>query len=233
MEDRDKLSELARYEIEDLIAEGIQPTPDEIVELSGIGWRLETESTRLYLSRGRPVDCENVRLWPMMLQARDWYKREGAEMKGREKAALGFAMAHCYGGDDVFYLSGDKAEQAVIDWQASVAASEDALTVAISQVLMQEEAPDDPPPLKTETSTKMEYGDLSAQLVTLCGQTPEYWERKCSHEYAMAVFYAVINHANETGRKLDTHPQIIAQRQMMWAVEQIRKRHAKEQQADG
>ena len=42
MKDTDKLNDLARAEIERLVAMGIQPTPDEIVELNGLGWGIET-----------------------------------------------------------------------------------------------------------------------------------------------------------------------------------------------
>ena len=224
MHDYAKLSDQARYEIEDLQAAGITPTPDEIVELSAIGWQVETPQTRIYLSRGLPVKCGSVTLWPMTLQASDWYSRVGCKLEGLERHALGYAMAHCYDTAQRYHEDTEDAETAVNVWAMGIDATDAALTEAISQVLQQSEQPE-MPPNPNEKKGSMTAGELSANLAALCGGDPAFWEARCASDYAIDVMTAVMSQRNESGKPLPTDPRIQAVRALGWAVEKIKQRH--------
>jgi len=225
MHDYAKLSDHARYEIEDLLAAGITPTPEEIVELSAIGWQVETPQTRLYLSRGLPVKCGSVTLWPLTLQASDWYSRVGCKLEGLERHALAYAMAYCYVTGNPYHEAADDAETAINEWISNIDITDAALTEAISQVLQQSEEAQQPPIPDHVKQQSMTSGDLSATLAALCGGDPAFWEARCASDYAIDVMTAVMNQRNESGKPLPTDPRMQAVRALGWAVEKIRQRH--------
>jgi len=233
MHDYCKLSDLARYEIEDLQAAGINPTPDEIVELSAIGWQVETPETRQYLSKGKSVKCGNIVLWSMTLQSGDWYRRIGCNLEGYETAALGYAMATCYDTGAEFPEDKKDAERLVSAWVKSVKATIEELTISIGMVLSQTEDFDMPPDPEDEKSKGMTAGELSVQLVAMCGGEPDFWEKRCSNDYAIDLLNAVIRQRNESGKPLPNDPRIKATQALGWAVEKIKRRHEQELEQNG
>jgi hypothetical protein len=225
MDDNARLNELAGYEIEDLRAAGIEPTPSEIVYLSALGWAVQSPSLRIALARGTPVAVGGVTLWPLTLRGGDWHDRIGAAT-GHGAYALAYAMAHCYSRKRELYCAEvPVAWWRVIRWVWRLKCTRAALIEAIAQVVGQDEGPD-MPPLKDRTS--MSAGDMSAILAATCGGDPEFWERRCSWSYALDVLSKVHALANESGRPLASDPAIQATRALGWAVERIKARHAKE-----
>jgi hypothetical protein len=228
MHDYATLSEHGRYEIEDLLAAGITPTPAEIVELSALGWGVMTPEARAGLARGVPIQAGQSWLWPLTQEAWEWYGRIGVHC-GVPRLALAWAMAHCYNAETPFDRTG-KAGAAVkaLTWAARLKCTSDALTEAVSQVLEQDEEPDLPP---SPESPRVAASELSAQIAARCGGNPDYWNRQCSRRYAYDVLRCVMAQANESGKPLPNDPVIIATQALGWAVEKIKQRHAAEQAA--
>jgi hypothetical protein len=225
MHDLAKLNELAGYEIEDLIKAGITPTPAEIVELSAIGWQVQTPDVRRELARGVPVAVGNTHLWPLTMYASDWYHRIGCNI-GLDELALGYAMASGYT-EEILPESKNVARRAVKAWAHTCRVRKKALRVAISQVLQQDEDYELPP--DEDGPATPSVGEISARIAALCpGASPEFWERRCSYKYALDVLNCAVEQMNESGRPLPTSPVITATRALGWAVEKIKQRHEKE-----
>jgi hypothetical protein len=221
VQDLAKLSDHARYEIEDLMAAGITPTPEEIVELSAIGWQVESPELRRHLSRGVPVCVGGAKLYPLTFEANDWCTRIGVKL-GADIRATAYAMAHCYGGSD-FPEDLREAKRAVLKWSRKLRCNATELMLCVSEVLSQDEDHPQPPPV--EGAHYSTTGEMSARLAAVCGGSPEFWERRCSYKYAMDVLHCVMDMANETGKPLPSDPSIQAIRALGWAVEKIKARH--------
>jgi len=217
MQDMAKLNGLAEAEIDGLMADGIIPTPAEIVELNALAWAVESPESRRLLSRGIPIECGCAYLWPLTLYGQEWFDRVGCRLSN-PTAALAYAMAKQYDDGEPLALDGRAAEKAVKAFGRALRCTVAQLNVAISQVLQQEEEADTPP----SQSGGMSIGDFSAFLASVAGSTPEFWERRCSAGYTHAVLDAVTRQNTAEGRASSSDPRIRAERALGWAVEKIR-----------
>jgi len=249
MQDLAKLSDFASYSIETLIEEGHDVTPADIVELSALGWGVESPETRRLLARGAPVEIAGVYLWPMTLYAQEWFDRVGCKLPGKaETYALAYCMAHGRGDSQVagktaetwvgklkslvyfiardvddgepLKIDGRTAIKEVKRWRRSLKCTFGELNVAISQVLMQDEEPEVP----VQDTGGMTIGDFSAFLASALGATPDYWERQCSAGYTHAVLDAMVRQNTAEGQATSTDPKMKANMVFAEAVEKIRKR---------
>lgn len=224
MNDLAKLNDLARAEIEQLGKEGIRLTPEEVVEINALGWAVQTPETRRLLSRGRPVPVAGVMLWPLTLRALDWLERNKYPLD-RITAAMGYAM--CFGRSDGDELDceGREAEIRVSAWFRKLPCTQVEFAEAVQQVDDQEARPEMPP---DPDGNQMSIGDFSAFLTSTCGADADFWERRCSLGYCLAVMatLAMQNHADK--RPCASDPRIVATRALGWAVEKVKARHALE-----
>ena len=175
--DRYRLSDLARAELEDLRAHGVEPTDDEIVEINALAREVETPAVREELARGRPFRAGDVWLWPFTLAAGDWFRRVGSDM-GNPRAALAYALAH--GGDELDTVT----EREIRDWFRLLKCRAAELDLAIAGCLEQDEEPDTP---HRETDRGSTPGELSATMIATVGGDPAMWERQVSIGYLRAV----------------------------------------------
>lgn len=241
MQDLAKLSELAEAEIETLRADGIDLTPAEIIELNALGHAVESPETRRLLARGAPVEVGGVFLWPMSLYAQEWFNRVGCHLTGntRQAYALGYAMAHGRNDDEPpktlwdllkllwkgktthepLAIEGREAEKVVSRWANSLKCTFGELSVAISQILQQDEDAEQPP----EETGGMTMGDFSAFLAAACGGDPDFWERRCAAGYTHAVLDCVVRQNSADGKKTMADPRIKAERALGWFCEKIKK----------
>jgi hypothetical protein len=225
MQDLAKLSDLAACEIEKLRAEGIVLTPAEIVELNALGWAVETPETRRLLARGVPVEIGGVYLWPLSLYAQEWFARVGARLGDNigQTYALAYAMAHGRDDGEPLAFEGRPAEKIIARWGKSLKCTFGELNVAIAQILQQEEEAEQPP----EETGGMTAGDLSALLAAACGDTPDFWERRCASGYALAVLSAIILQNQAEKKSCMADPRIKAERALGWAIAKIEKSRIK------
>ena len=227
MHDYATLNPLAAGEIDDLRADGIEPTPAEIVKLSYIGWQTQRPHSRLEQSRGAPIPAGNVTLWPMTMHACDWYRTTGCRI-GLDNYALAYAMAHCYEGADALDCRQRlRCKLRVTAWAATLRCTMQQLQEAMSQVIAQGEDLEMPP--EPQSSPRVSLGDISARLATMTGIAPDFWERRCSREYAIAALTTSMAQANESGKPLPTDPVVKGTRALGWAAEKIRRRHERAQ----
>ena len=220
MADHSKLCDLAQYEIEDLQAAGITPSPAEIVKLNALAWAVRSTANEMTLAKGNPVTCGNVLLWPLTIEAGDWYNRIGCAIKGKAVEALAYAMAHCYSDGEPFTITDPR--KAVSRWYRTVKATPAMVSVALDSVLSQMESPDMPTRLEDHQPS---IGELAAKLAAETGIKPDYWERQCSIKYAVRILHIAMKRKSDTGRPLESDPVIQAQIALGYAVEKIRKAH--------
>lgn len=235
MRDLTKMSDLARGELADLRAAGVSPTDDEIVRLNALAWAVESPPSRMLLARGLPVQVGGVTLWPLTLQAADWWERERASMSiPDQEAALGYAMAHGRADDGPLLLSGRAAEKAVRSWRKGLRCTARELGEASAQIMSQLEGDEAPPALDGSTPDGLSPGDLSAFLTASVGGPPGMWEREVCIPYALAVMREIVRQNRADDKPCRADGRLEAIRALGWEIEKIKRRHAAESgAADG
>jgi hypothetical protein len=229
MDETAKLNSLAKSEIDALLAEGITPTPEEVVEINALGWAVHTPETRRLLSRGRPVPCGGAWLWPLTMRAVEWLEANRFGMTS-VSPAIGYAMAFGRSEGPELDVTGRDAEQAVKQWFRALRCTLDEYAEAVQQVDNQDAKPDLP---SDPSGHPMTMGDLCAFLSATCGADADFWERRCSFGHVLAVVSAVVmqNHADK--RPCSQDPRIIAERAIGFAIEKIKARHNAEAVVNG
>lgn len=223
MQDYGKLNDLAAAEIDALERDGIKLTPADIVQLNALGWAVETPSARRHLARGVPVPVGGVWLWPLTLYAHDWLSRLGDTFNdNRDVLAVAYAMAHSYTESGELDCAEHGVESRVKEWSKKLRATPDEIKEAVEQVLDQEAKFD--LPKSPADDNPMSAGDFSVFLAATNGGDPEFWERRCSLNYAVAVLNQVVRQNMADGKPTANDPKIIAMRALGWAVEKIRNR---------
>ena len=225
MQDLANLCDLAEGEIDGLLAEGIVPTPAEVIAINAAAWGVRSPSNRKELAKGCPVHVGGVWLWPMTIEAGEWYQKTGCKITGAEREALAYAMAKGYDDGNPFVLvDACKSGKSFI---ATVKATTDAVTLAIDEVLQQMECVE-MPPRDDEGGRTMSAGELSQTLAAMTGIDPEFWERRCCFGYAVSMLHTAMQQRNESGKPLPTDPIIQSEIALGWVVEKVRMRHRKE-----
>ena len=230
MRDLTRLNDMAQGKLDALAAEGIEPTPAEVVELNWLGWEVETPASRMLLSRGTPASVGGVTLWPFTIAGGDWFTRVGDTMpESLRIAALGYAMAHGRGESGELALGGLQAERAIKAWYRSLHCTRAEYYEAVNQVLAQGEGDEMPPPQPgREPQEAMSVGELSAFLTATNGGTPETWERMCSQTYCLGLLHIVVAQNAADGKPVAGDPRIEATKALGWCAEKIRRAHVED-----
>lgn len=228
MQDSARLSDLAAAEIDALIADGIQPTPAEIVHINALAWDIETGETRLALSRGTPVFVGGVTLWPLTLNAYDWSQRalSLSSSKWWGTLSLAYAMAHCY--DDAHELASVSLRDVarVLSWGARLKCRISELKEAMAQVIKQDETEEIP---LDDDAKAFGLGDLSASLSALTGLPPEQFEKRMAFNHALRIMhFSLKQQAQANGQPQAGTAAINAERAMGLYLINVRKAHTKE-----
>lgn len=220
-----RLTPLAQAEIDKLRADGITPTPHEVLHINYLAGRVETPAARLSLARGRPVTVGGATLWPLTLAAADWFDVVGQRLAGRRMQvyALAYAMAH---GDSKLPSGFVVAALKVYGWARRLRCRMAELVEAVSQVQQQDSVLD-----TGETGPKTSPGDISMMLTAMTGIRPEVWEYQCSIAYVLALLDAIVAQNAADGHSTKHDPRIKAERALGLAIMRIKKRHEKEKAA--
>ena len=216
------LSDIAQGEIATLESEGINLTHADIVEINYLSHCVDHPRGRVSLSRGNPVFIGDVALWPLTLHANDWVERVLHTLIGDRLKTLAYAYAMAYGRDelDCSYL---QLIYRLEKFYRSLKCTQKELKVAIGEVLAQDETPEMPP--QDSKNKPMTIGEFSAFLFATCGESPEFWERRCSSSYAMEILTTSVQQTRADDRPLESDPRIKAEIALGWCLEKIRKRH--------
>ncbi len=192
---RDTLCDYGAATLEHLRGRGCKLTDADVIEINALASEVADKGRFTEkLSRGRPVHCGGAWLWPLTLQASDWFDNTGCFMSDG-RAALGYAMSH---GEDEALPTVSKRE--VKKWLRGLRCTMSQLVVAMHEIMEQDDSPDlTRPNDEKKTGGGMSAGRLSAVMVARCGGTPEQWERRVSVDYLRTILETLSEQAAAEG----------------------------------
>jgi hypothetical protein len=222
------ISDYALAEIELLATEGITDlTPAEIIEINALAREADNPAVARMMARGIPVEVGGAWLWPLTLRAADWYSRVGCIMAREHdrEAALGYAMAHGRADDMSLCIDGPDALRAVRRWISGLSCTMAEYRTALAEILDQGDDHAEDYRIERPGETRqpgMSIADVSAQMVALCGGTPDQWERACSMQYALAVMRTALRQASADGKSAADDARLDALARMGVAIQRIK-----------
>lgn len=231
------LAQIAQRELDALRGEGIEPTDAEIVWLNDLGRVVENVALLVDGARGCPVRVGDVVLWPLTIQAVEWFDGQvlrhftddlfhvyalGFGMQfGRSEWLPDYARAESFA-----HLLGYEANRAAVnEWAKRLPITVRELQAGIAAVINAEDAPH---AIKRPTGWDdkgMPESDIVCELVTATGLQAEYWRRHAHGEAAQALrsVYRRLAMTQGVDPKQATAPEREANHQFMSAADAIRK----------
>ena len=194
------LAELARAEITDLRADGIDPTADEIVWLNELAIEVESPAGRVpYHCAGEPVRMGNYTMWPFTVASAEWWARvaNGKAFVTPDGSRNALAFCLCNGRTpDVFadLLTVDDAREAVNKWVMRCGATADERNAAILRCVPEIGDPhvlrgkNDKPPAPDASDS------MVAELEAGTGLSGDYWRAQIQ-SHAVKCLRAVYRQA--------------------------------------
>jgi len=222
-----KLSELASAEIEELRDQGLNPTDQDIVTINALAWEIQHLTNEILSARGEPVRIPGAVLWPLTLQASDWWSSYGEWFTtlDEQTKALGFLMAH---GRRVCLRSRlatrSVARRAVFAWGRHLPCTFAQLQIAVGSVLEQMRTNSDDTKRDEDEPDRTSNGELIAFLMSSTGLDAEYWERRVSVPFINEQVRVIVKQLQVDDKPSKDDPRIIAERNMGLALKEIKER---------
>lgn len=218
-----RVSDLALAEIDALKAEGVDLTPQDILRINALALRVESPSSLLHLSRGVPVACGGVWLWPMTIASGNWFQEIGGNLKGTAMQTYALAYAMAYGRDEqALDYDIKSAERKVKQFAKGLRCRSAELVEAIKQVIAQDEIAEAD---KSNAKPKHTLPELASTLAAMTHTDPRIWEYQCSIGYVCNMLNTIVRQNSATGEATISDSRIRAERQLGLAIARIRRRH--------
>ncbi len=223
------VAQIAKREIEDLQAEGIQPTFKEMVWLNDLGKKVEEPRARVdYALAGVPVKCGNVTLWPCSIASGTWFDDTACVLFKTElmqNYCLAYAMANARNPDIDWeaLASYHDARKAVNSWVLRCRCTSHELKAAVDRIAPQLFAPHPVEAIKQDPNAMPI--DVVTDLVAGTGLPVEYWESK-TRGLAERCWCAVMKQQAEGRIDSEAYDKMVyqeAMHQFMLAAAAIRK----------
>jgi hypothetical protein len=216
---KSSLNEVAAAEIKSLLADGITPTPEEIVRLNDACREAECPTGISPAAIGRPTRLTEGRwLWPFTIAAGEWYEWACDTLpEDYHLAALCYSREHARE-EGVFLTlySLAEAKKALNEYSRGLNATLDEILLAVKEDVDAPEPQGDVDADGRENIVKL--------LIALCGGDPDYWLHRVSQRYAIAQMETAIQIAKAGGPNV-TVEQAQAERAVGKVLIEIHKAH--------
>ena len=223
------LTDLAADEIERLEADGIHPTPQEVLTIQQLSLEATTDDDDTgSLARGTPYEVAGEWLYPLTLAGNAFYtENETLAANDRERLyLLGYAMR--WGRDrQRIYERGREALRAAHKWANGLRCTLDELIECMDKVV------GDAPP-KVEDGQGEEEGDarrmkLSLMATALVGGNPEDWEVQCSFDSVCKIIETAVAHKLASNGSAVSDSRILGLKRLGLYSQEVRRNHGKQQ----
>lgn len=222
------LTDLAADEIERLEADGIRPTPQEVLTIQQLSLEAtEDDDETGSLARGIPCEAGGEWLYPLTLAGNAFYsENERFAADGRDRLCM-LAYAMRWGRDpERIYGRGREALKAVREWAGSLRCTLDELVECMDRVVG-----DAPPAIEdpSEEPGEVRRQKLSLMASALVGGSPEEWETRCSFDSVCRVIETAVAHKLAANGVAATDKRLRGLKRLGLFSMEIRRKHGQQQ----
>lgn len=222
------LTDLAADEIERLEADGVHPTPQEVLTIQQLSLEATVDDDDTgSLARGTPYEVAGEWLYPLTLAGNAFYtENEQHVTSDRDRLyLLGYAMR--WGRDPGrIYGRGREALKAARKWASGLRCTLDELVECMDKVV------GDAPPVvedPAEDQADARRMKLSLMASAIVGGDPEIWETQCSFDSVCKVIETAIAHKLADNGVATTDKRLHGLKRLGLFSQEVRKRHGKQQ----
>jgi hypothetical protein len=172
------LNSLAQMELENLQSEGVNPTWEQVAKLHILAERVECPKIQKVTATGQPSRVNGLTLWPMTIQAGEWYQWACENLK-TDSLVFALIYAHTHARDlDAFggLYDLDSSYSALKQFKSGLSCTLNEIVIAISELNGDEEG-------KVEDTEETDMDEVIAFLVAETGIEPEIWKSRVSIKY--------------------------------------------------
>jgi hypothetical protein len=192
------LTDLAEAKINALRNEGYSLTDSDVIALNDIARDIQTDVTRMALSKGKPLRCGNLWLWPFTIHMKAWLNDCGYEMQSFPDAswwAMAYALSHR---EDELY---EVTEKQVHEWSKHFKGTTEELKEGLL-IMLANDKKDETPDIPGDSVTIHEMARI---MFLRCGGSIDMWEKECAIDfiYDMQDTLSKQDEANGTSAKKD------------------------------
>lgn len=170
------LTDLAEAKITALREDGYALSDADVIALNDLARDIQTDATRMALSKGKPLRCGNLWLWPFTVHMKSWLNDCGYEMKSfpcSDWFAMAYALSHR---DDELY---EVTEAHVHEWSKHFKGTTDELKTGL-RIMLDNDKQDETPPNDKDTVT---IHEMARMMFLRCGGSIAMWEKECSIDF--------------------------------------------------
>ena len=223
------LTDLAADEIDRLEADGIHPTPQEVLTIQQLSLEATVDDEETgSLARGTPYEVAGEWLYPLTLAGNAFYSdNEKLAPCDRDRLyLLGYAMR--WGRDrERIYQRGREALRAARKWANGLRCTMDELVECMDKVVG-----DAPPSVDGgggEDPDEARRIKLSLMVSALVGGNPEDWEVQCSFDSVCKIIETAVAHRLATGGPAVSDKRLLGLKRLGLYSQEVRRNHGQQQ----
>ena len=181
------LNDLAEVELTSLQNDGINPTWEQVCQINHLCQKVESPSIRAVSATGQPYNLNGRVLWPLTVQAAEWFQWISEEVSDESLLLAGLLLAHERGRDEGAFDSLydiPAAHKSMTEYKQGMAATLMECMVAINALKADS-------PEGDGSKEDLNTSELIAFLVAETGIEPDVWKCRVSLAYIVDQIAAI------------------------------------------
>ena len=206
-----RLTDMARAEIDALAADGITPTPQEVLDIQRLSIDCTApDSATGSIARGRPTKLGDETIWPPTIAAASFFAEVSTIAADDAERFFALLYACRFGRDaDRIYRRGAEALADVREWRGRIRATADEAVEAMERITA-----DEPPAPEGREPDISATADMALRAAALAGGSPEMWETQCSIRSVARVLDIIWAQKLAENKSAKGDPRIVAVRRL-------------------
>lgn len=189
------LTDLAEAKIAALRNDGYVLSDSDVIALNDLARDIQTDATRMALSKGKPLRCGNIWLWPFTVHMKAWLNDCGYEMRSFPNAdwfAMAYALSHR---EDELY---EVTEKQIHEWSKHFKGTIEELKEGL-RIMLDNDKQDPTPDIKGDTVT---IHEMARMMYANHGGTIEMWEKEVSIQFIYDMIDTLSKQNEESGKSM-------------------------------
>lgn len=185
------LTDLAEAKIHALRKEGYVLSDDDVIAINDLSRDIQTDDSRMALSKGKPIRCGNFWLWPFTIHAKAWFHDVGSRFANAEYA-LAYALSHR--NEELYTVT----EEQVQAWSKTLKCTLAELRTGLA-IIIDGDKQDDIPMKDGDGVT---IHEMARMMFASHGGSIEMWEKEVSIQFIYDMLDTIAKQNDESGKSM-------------------------------